>query len=147
MVPRFQLPIINPGSRLRTTFRALRHRNYQLWFFGQGVSLIGTWMQSMAQQVLVYRLTGSAISLGIVNFMTVIPLLPFSFWGGSLADRVSKRKIILITQSLMLIQAVVLAILTWTGLVRVWHVYLMAFLLGMIKAVDMPPPIVRCRDG
>jgi MFS family permease len=139
MVPRFQLPIINPGSRLRTTFRALRHRNYQLWFFGQGVSLIGTWMQSMAQQVLVYRLTGSAISLGIVNFMTVIPLLPFSFWGGSLADRVSKRKIILITQSLMLIQAVVLAILTWTGLVRVWHVYLMAFLLGMIKAVDMPP--------
>jgi len=96
-------------------------------------------MQSMAQQVLVYRLTGSAISLGIVNFMTVIPLLPFSFWGGSLADRVSKRKIILITQTLMLIQSVVLAILTLTGFVRVWHVYIMAFLLGMIKAVDMPP--------
>lgn len=92
----------------------------------------------MAQQVLVYRLTGSAISLGIVNFMTVIPLLPFSFWGGSLADRVSKRNILLITQSLMLLQAVILAVLTWTGLVRVWHVYLMAFLLGMFKAVDMP---------
>jgi MFS family permease len=96
-------------------------------------------MQSMAQQVLVYRLTGSAVSLGIVNFMTVIPLLPFSFWGGSLADRVSKRKILLITQSLMSIQAIILAILVWTDLVRVWHVYLMAFLLGMIKAVDMPP--------
>ncbi len=93
----------------------------------------------MAQQVLVYRLTGSVISLGIVNFMTVIPLLPFSFWGGSLADHVSKRKILLITQTLMLVQAVILAILTLTGLVRVWHVYLMAFILGMIKAVDMPP--------
>lgn len=101
--------------------------------------MIGTWMQSMAQQVLVYRLTGSAISLGIVNLMTVIPLLPFSFLGGSLADRVSKRNILLITQTFMLLQAVVLAILTWTGLVRVWHVYLMAFTLGMIKAVDMPP--------
>ena len=93
----------------------------------------------MAQQVLVYRLTGSAIALGIVNFMTVIPLIPFSFWGGSLADRVSKRNILLITQSLMLIQAVILAVLVWTDLVRVWHVYLMAFILGMIKAVDMPP--------
>ncbi len=93
----------------------------------------------MAQQVLVYRLTGSAVSLGIVNFMTVIPLLPFSFLGGSLADRLPKRNILLITQSLMLLQALVLAFLTWTGLVRVWHVYLMAFTLGMIKAVDMPP--------
>ena len=93
----------------------------------------------MAQQVLVYRLTGSAISLGIVNFMTVIPLLPFSFWGGSLADRLPKRNILLITQALMLVQALVLAALTWTGIVRVWHVYLMAFILGMIKAVDMPP--------
>jgi predicted MFS family arabinose efflux permease len=96
-------------------------------------------MQSMAQQLLVYRLTGSAISLGVVNLMTVIPLLPFSFWGGSLADRVSKRKILLITQSLMLLQALILAALTWTGLVRVWHVYLMAFILGILKAVDMPP--------
>jgi predicted MFS family arabinose efflux permease len=95
-------------------------------------------MQSMAQQLLVYRLTGSAISLGIVNLMTVIPLLPFSFWGGSLADRVSKRKILLITQTLMLCQAFILAALTWTGLVRVWHVYLMALILGTLKAVDMP---------
>jgi predicted MFS family arabinose efflux permease len=96
-------------------------------------------MQSMAQQLLVYRLTGSAISLGIVNLMTVIPLLPFSFWGGSLADRMSKRKILLITQSLMLCQAIILAVLTWSGLVRVWHVYLMALILGILKAVDMPP--------
>jgi MFS family permease len=139
MVPRFPLPGFKPGYRLGTTFRALRHRNYQLWFFGQGVSLIGTWMQSMAQQVLVYRLTGSAASLGIVNFMTVLPLLPFSFLGGSLADRLPKRNIILVTQTLMLLQALVLAVLTWTGVIRVWHVYLMAFLLGLFKAIDMPP--------
>jgi predicted MFS family arabinose efflux permease len=100
--------------------------------------LVGTWMQSVAQQVLVYRLTGSALSLGIVNLMTVLPLLPFSFWGGTLADRVSKRKILLITQSLMLLQAVILALLTWTGVVQVWHVYLMAFILGTLKAVDTP---------
>ncbi len=93
----------------------------------------------MAQQVLVYRLTGSAAALGIVNLMTVLPLLPFSFWGGSLADRVSKRNILLVTQTLMLVQAAVLAALTWTNLVRVWHVYLMAFVLGILKAVDMPP--------
>src|SRR5512143_2742889 len=111
MAHKLQMPVFKSDSRFNTTFRALRHRNFQLWFFGQGVSLIGTWMQSMAQQVLVYRLTGSAISLGIVNFMTVIPLLPFSFWGGSLADRVSKRNILLITQTLMLLQAGILGVL------------------------------------
>jgi MFS family permease len=139
MARNFRLPSFTPGPRFKTTFRALKHRNYKLWFFGQGVSLIGTWMQSIAQQVLVYNLTGSAISLGIVNLMTFLPLLPFSFWGGSLADRGSKRKILLTTQSLMLVQALILATLTWTGAVRVWHVYLMAFILGLLKAVDMPP--------
>lgn len=125
-------------GRIATAFRALRHHNYRLWFFGQGLSLIGTWMQSMAQQVLVYRLTGSAIALGIVSFMTVLPLVPFALWGGSLADRVPKRSIILITQALMMIQALVLAVLTWTDTVQIWHVYVMAFLLGTFKAVDMP---------
>ncbi len=139
MAPNYQRLPTRFSARFRTTFRALSHPNYRLWFVGQGISQIGTWMQSMAQQVLVYRLTGSALSLGIVNLMTVIPLIPFSFWGGSLADRVSKRKILLVTQSLMLVQAVILALLTWTGAVRVWHVYLMAFLLGIFKAVDMPP--------
>jgi MFS family permease len=131
---------ISKSSRQRAagTFRALRHRNYRLWFFGQGVSLVGTWMQSMAQQVLVYRLTGSATALGIVSFMVVLPLVPFTLWGGSLSDRAPKRMIILTTQTLMLLQAFVLAWLTWTGTVQIWHVYLMAFLLGTFKAVDMP---------
>jgi len=121
-----------------TAFRALRHRNYKLWFFGQGLSLVGTWMQSMAQQVLVYRLTGSASALGIVSFMTVLPLVPLALWGGSLSDRVSKRNLLLVTQTLMLFQAILLAWLTWTGIVEIWHVYLMAFMLGAFKAVDTP---------
>jgi MFS family permease len=125
-------------ASINTTFRALRHRNYQLWFFGQGVSLIGTWMQTMAQQVLVYRLTGSATALGIVSFMGVIPLVPFALWGGSLSDRFSKRKLLLITQTCMMLLALVLGLLAWTGLVQIWHVYVMALLLGAIKSVDMP---------
>jgi len=95
-------------------------------------------MQTMAQQVLVYRLTGSASALGIVSFMVVVPLIPFALWGGSLSDRVSKRKLLLITQTLMLVQSIVLGVLTWTGTVEIWHVYVMAFLLGTFKAVDMP---------
>src|SRR5512135_911140 len=126
------------NGRIGTTFRALRHRNFQLWFVGQGISLIGTWMQSMAQQVLVYRLTGSASALGIVSFIQVLPLLPFALWGGTLADRLAKRRIIMITQTLMMIQAALLAALAWTGQVQVWHVYVMAFLLGAAKAVDTP---------
>lgn len=128
-----------PGVHLPASLRALRHRNYRLWFFGQGVSLIGTWMQTMAQQILIYRLTGSAAALGIANLMTVLPLVPLALWGGSLSDRVPKRRLILITQTAMLIQALILGILAWTGIVQVWHVYVMCFLLGAAKAIDIPP--------
>src|SRR5512134_72067 len=113
-------------SKLKTTFRALSHRNYRLWFFGQGLSLIGTWMQSMAQQVLVYRLTGSASALGIVSFMAVVPLIPCALWGGSVSDRFPKRNVLLATQTLMMLQAFLLALLTWSGAVKIWHIYLMA---------------------
>ena len=125
-------------ARAGTAFRALKHRNFQLWFFGQGISLIGTWMQAVAQQVLVYRITGSASALGIVSFIQVVPLLPFGLWGGTLADRVSKRNLILVTQTIMLVQSAILGILAWTSIVQVWHVYVMALLLGAAKAVDMP---------
>jgi MFS family permease len=124
--------------RLPATFRAFQHRNYQLWFVGQGISLIGTWMQTMAQQVLVYRLTGSATSLGIISFIGLVPLIPLSLWGGSITDRFPKRTIILITQSVMLVQAFLLAVLSWSGAVQVWHVYIMAFILGAATAVDLP---------
>ena len=92
----------------------------------------------MAQQVLVYRLTGSAASLGIISFIGLIPLIPLSLWGGSITDRFPKRTIILITQCVMMVQAFLLAILTWSGTVQIWHVYLMAFILGAATAVDLP---------
>jgi MFS family permease len=131
---------LSPGrtSRLPPTFRALRHYNYRLWFVGQGVSLVGTWMQTMAQQVLVYRLTGSAASLGIISFIGLIPLIPLSLWSGSISDRFSKRTIITVMQWVMLIQALLLSFLTWTGLVEVWHVYVLAFFLGAANAIDLP---------
>lgn len=126
------------GPHLPPTFRALRHRNYRLWFMGQGLSLIGTWMQNMAQQVLVYRLTGSAAALGIISAIGLIPLLPLALWSGSIADRAPKRTVILIAQIVMMVQAFLLAVLAWTGTVQVWHVYGLAFVLAAAQAVDLP---------
>lgn len=125
-------------SRLPNTFRSLRHRNYRLWFFGQGLSLVGTWMQTMAQQVLVYRLTGSAASLGMISLIGLIPLVPLSLWSGSISDRFSKRTVILTMQWVMMIQALILSILTWTGTVQIWHVYILALFLGAANAIDLP---------
>ena len=92
----------------------------------------------MAQQVLVYRLTGSASALGIVSFMSVLPLIPCALWGGSISDRFPKRTVLLATQTLMMVQAFLLASLTWSGAVKIWHIYLMALMLGALKAFDMP---------
>jgi MFS family permease len=121
-----------------STFRALRYRNYRLFFFGQLISLVGTWMQTIAQQWLVYRLTGSMTLLGLVNLVGAIPLVPLSLWGGSLADRFSKRSIIVVTQTVMMIQAFILAALTWTGTAQVWHVIVLAVMLGAANAIDVP---------
>jgi MFS family permease len=124
--------------RLPSTFRALRHRNYRLWFIGQLTSLIGTWMQVVAQQVLIYRLTGSAAALGLVSFIGLIPVIPFALWGGSISDRFPRRTILLITQSTMLVQAFIMAYLTWSGKIQVWQVYLLSLLLSIAVAVDLP---------
>ena len=129
---------MHTSIHLPATFRAFSHRNYALWFIGQGISLIGTWMQTMAQQVLVYRLTGSAASLGIISFIGLIPLIPLSLWGGSITDRFPRRTIILIAQVVMLVQAFLLAALTWSGTVQIWHVYILAFILAAATAIDLP---------
>ena len=92
----------------------------------------------MAQQVLVYRLTGSAASLGIVSAIGLIPVVPLALWGGSLADRAPRRTVIIIMQAMMMIQAFLLAFLTTTGAIQVWHVYVMALLLAAAQAVDLP---------
>ncbi len=92
----------------------------------------------MAQQVLVYRLSGTAASLGIISFIGLIPVIPLSLWSGSISDRFSKRTIILAMQWTMLVQALILAYLSWTGTIQIWHVYVLAFFLGAANAVDLP---------
>jgi len=129
-------PEIHPAHA--STFQALRHRNFRLWFFGQLTSLIGTWMQTIAQNWLVYQLTGSAWDLGLVNFVGAIPLVPLTLHAGAIADRFSKRRIIFLTQASMMALAFVLAILCATGAVRLWHVLGLAFLLGTAQAIDTP---------
>jgi MFS family permease len=101
-------------------------------------SLIGTWMQTVALQVLVYRLTGSAAALGIISLIGLIPVIPFSLWGGSIADRFPRQKIILLCQIAMLFQALLLAFLTWSGQIQVWQVYLLSLVQATAIAIDLP---------
>ena len=129
---------LRDGAAAPSTFEALRHRNFRLWFFGQLVSLVGTWMQVIAQNWLVYELTGSAWDLGLVNFVGAIPLVPLTLHAGAIADRLSKRRVIFLMQAAMMALAFILAILCWTGTVRLWHVLLLAFLLGAAQAIDTP---------
>ena len=128
----------SPGGRRSSTFRALRHRNFKLFFYGQLISLVGTWMQTIAQQWLVYRLTGSATMLGTISLLGIIPLVPMALWGGSLADRFPKRSILVVTQSTMMVLALILSVLTWTGTVQVWHVMVLSVLLAAANALDIP---------
>jgi MFS family permease len=118
--------------------RAFRHRNYKLFFGGQLVSLIGTWMQSVAESWLVYRLTGSSAMLGVAAFASQAPVLLFATIGGAVADRVDRHRIIVITQILSMILPLTLAALTLTGSVKVWHVMALAACLGVVNAFDIP---------
>jgi MFS family permease len=125
-------------GRFWTTFRSLRHRNFRLYWFGQMISLIGTWMQSVAQGWLVLELSNSPFLLGVVGAFAGLPVFFFSLPAGVLADRVKKRKILIFTQTGAMVLAFILAFLTFTGLVKVWHVMLLALCLGLVNAFDMP---------
>lgn len=125
-------------SKLPNTFRALKHRNFQLFFGGQFISLTGTWMQSVAQSWLVYRLTGSVVLLGLIGFASQIPVFLLAPVGGALADRYSRQKILLITQTAAMILAFTLAILTLTGSIQVWHLFVIAAGFGLANAFDIP---------
>ncbi len=126
-----------PGSAAHT-LRALRHRNFRLFFFGQLVSLIGTWMQSLAQGWLVWRLSHSAWLLGLVGFCQMAPVLFLGLLGGILADRFDRHRMVIATQSAALVQSVLLAALTLTGAITVWQIMALALLLGVVNAFDMP---------
>ncbi|HEU5193321.1 MAG TPA: MFS transporter [Methylomirabilota bacterium] len=125
-------------SRLPGALRAFANRDFRLFWGGQLVSLIGTWMQSVAQSWLVLELTSSPFLLGLVGTLQFAPVLFFSFFAGALADRQPKRRLIIVTQSLMCVQALVLAALVHRGHVQYWHVALMAGLYGLANTVDMP---------
>ena len=123
---------------LRRMFVALRHRNYRLFFFGQMISQVGTWMQLTAQAWLVLQLTHSALLLGVVSLLQYLPVMIFSLYGGVLADRVPKRTLLLVTQSISLVQAGVMWLLVITGTIQIWHILLLVALLGITNALDSP---------
>jgi MFS family permease len=126
------------APRLAESLRALRHRNFQLFFSGQFISLIGTWMQGVAQSWLVYRLTGSSFLLGAVGFAGQIQVFLLSSIGGTVADKYDRRRVVIATQSAAMILAFALATLTLTGYVRIWHIFVLAALLGAVNAFDIP---------
>ncbi len=118
--------------------RALNHRDFRVFWTGQLVSLVGTWMQSVAQSWLVLQLSDSALKLGLIGTFQFAPVLLFSVVAGALADRLPKRRLILATQTALCLQALALTALVWTGHVRYWHVALLALLLGCANVIDMP---------
>src|SRR5208337_2215124 len=120
------------------TLRALRHRNFQLFFSGQLISLIGTWMQTVAQAWLVYRMTNSALLLGSVGFASQIPVFLTAPLGGITADRVNRQRLVIATQISAMILAGILAVLTLSGRIHVWHIFVLAALLGVVNAFDIP---------
>ncbi len=119
-------------------FRALRHKNYRYFFTGQLVSLIGSWMQSIALSWLIFRLTNSSQKLGTVNFCNQLPVLLFAVWGGVVADHFNRRKILIITQFSCMVLAGLLATITLTDYIKVWHLYIFALALGITQAFDIP---------
>src|ERR1044072_9414239 len=119
-------------------FRALGNRNYKLFFAGQSVSLIGTWMTRIATSWLVYRFTGAALLLGGVGFAGQIPSFVLAPFAGVLVDRWNRHRLLVATQVLALVQSLALAVLTLTGVIRIWHVIALSVFQGLINAFDMP---------
>jgi MFS family permease len=131
-------PAGSAGGRAPARLGALRHRDFRLFWVGQLVSQIGTWMQSVAQAWLVLELTQSPLQLGIVSALQFTPILLLSPVGGALSDRFAKRRVLLVSQTAMKLQALVLAVLVWSGYIQYWHVAVLALLYGLGRAIDIP---------
>jgi MFS family permease len=127
-----------PATRLPAAMRALAHRNFRLYFFGQSVSILGSWIQQVALSWLVYRLTGSAALLGVTAFCALIPQLLVGPLAGAWIDKQDKKKCLIAVQSLLALQAFVLAALTWSGLIGTSFIILMSLLLGILNSFDTP---------
>jgi MFS family permease len=130
--------IAPPPPSADSTFAAMRHRNFQLYFGGQLISNIGTWMQIIAQAWVVYQIGHSELTLGLVAFASAIPILVISPWGGVIVDRTSRRNLLIMTQTGAMLLAFILAALTFSGIVKEWHVIVLAALLGVVNAFDAP---------
>src|SRR5690606_571698 len=126
------------GGQLRHTLRALRHRNYRLFFLGQGTSLVGTWITRVATSWLVYRLTGSAALLGLVGFAGQIPTFFLGPFAGVWVDRLDRYRVLLVTQVGAMLQSATLAVLTIGGVIEVWHIVALSLAQGVINAFDAP---------
>ena len=122
----------------KQTFAALRYRNYKLWFWGQMTSLFGSWMQITAQGFLIYQLTKSPAYLGLLGFANGVPTWLFMLYAGVVADRVPRRKLLIVTQTCMMVLAFALAALAFLHVVRPWHVLLLSFGMGIANAFDAP---------
>ena len=125
-------------NRIKDTFSSLKIRNYRLYFIGQAISLSGTWMQTIAQDWLVLQLTHSGTQLGIVSAFQFLPILLLGPWGGVIADRFPKRKILYVTQVVSAVLALTLGLLVFFGLVQIWMVYLLALGLGLVNVINSP---------
>ena len=130
------MPLAKIFTGIKHTFRALKYRNYRMFFAGQSISLIGMWIQNVAMGWLVYRLTGSATLLGVVGFAENIPVFLLTPLAGVLVDRWNRRRIFIITQFLFMVQAFLMAFLTLTGMIQIWHIIMLSVVLGVITAVD-----------
>ena len=128
----------SPRSRVATAVRALRHRNFRLFFAGQLISLIGTWMQTVAQSWLVYRITRSTLLLGTVGFASQIPVFLVAPLGGTVADRSNRHRIVIATQTASMLLAFILAVLTLTNHITVPEIMVLAAGLGVVNAFDIP---------
>lgn len=125
-------------GRFKTVFRSLKYRNYKLFFSGQSISLIGTWMQRIAMPWLVYHMTGSPLLLGVVSFTGQIPTFILSPVAGVLTDRWNRYKVLIFTQIISMVQAVLLAVLCLTGVIRIWEIIVLSTILGCVNAFDVP---------
>src|SRR5947209_7761471 len=126
------------GKGLLRAFTSLRHHNYRLYCFGQMISLIGSYMQSIRQAWLVLELTHSGWQLGVVGALQALPVLLFSLFGGVFADRWPKRRVLLVTESAAMVQALLLWVLAATGTIQLWHLYVLATLLGFTDCLERP---------
>lgn len=125
-------------NRWPKAIRSLGYRNYRLYWSGQIISQVGTWMQIVAQGWVVYNLTDSPLMLGLVNFASLLPVVPISLLAGVLSDRFSRKKLIIISEAVLMLQALIMALLIWFDLIQVWHVIILSLILGTASALEQP---------